>query len=40
MKEEKARWGLDYRIVNEIMCSPEGDYASKRSKKMGISKVC
>lgn len=26
MKWEKARWGLDYRIV-KIMCSLEGGYA-------------
>ena len=25
--EEKARWGLDYRIVNQIMGSLEGGYS-------------
>lgn len=37
MKVERARWGtslqLDYRMVNRIMCSPEGGYTSERSGK-------
>lgn len=33
MKMEKAKWGLDYRTVNKIMCSLESGCTSKGSEK-------
>ena len=43
VKAGESRWGLDYGIVNKIMCSLEGGYLSGGSEKgdySGISKVC
>lgn len=33
MKMEKAKWGLDYRTINKIMCSLESGCTSKGSEK-------